>query len=208
MRIIKPSFEIVSVVNGDKILMNIESAGRTCYRSEDAITPHSARLFVKSLIDMGHHSVLEHESISVRIICDRGILAEITRHRLVSYSVESTRYCSYGKEKFGKEITVIDPRPYISGIAFEIWKEEMIDAEDAYFSLLKNDTAPQMARSVLPNSLKTELVMTCNLREWRHFFTLRTSRKAHPQMRQIACPMLAKFRKLVPIMFDDVGETK
>lgn len=203
MKIIKPSFEILTNVDGQRILQSIERAGRTCYKSETAITFNSAWAFVKRIIASGHESVIEHESISVRIICDRGVSHEIVRHRLASYSQESTRYCDYGKEG---EIQVIQP-PGLSELEFgslSVWKHAMESAEAAYKTLRLHGVQPQIARSVLPNSLKTELVMTCNLREWRHFFKLRTAPAAHPQMREIAIPMLNEFKRLIPVIFDDI----
>lgn len=212
VRIVQASaaFEVTPV--GPEMLQDIERAGRTCYKSEDKITPDSAAKFVAMIIKQGHHSVLEHCSVSVRFICDRGVSHEIVRHRLASYSQESTRYCNYSKEKFGEEITVIDPRPHLDArtysARFEAWLGAVKVAEHAYFFLLGQGTKPQMARSVLPNSLKTELVMTANLREWRHFFTIRTADTAHPQLVQITRPLLADFRNSIPVVFDDVGQTE
>lgn len=211
MRIIKPSFQILDKIDGNEILKKIERAGRTCYKSEDKITDESAKKFVKGIVSSGHESVIEHEKISVLIICDRGVSHEIVRHRIGSYSQESTRYCNYGLEKFGNEITVIEP--YFWGMEktigthdahWLVWKKAVEDAEKHYFKLLELGATPQEARSVLPNSLKTEIVVTFNLREWRHFFKLRCSSKAHPQMREIATPMLEEFKKLIPIVFDDI----
>lgn len=205
MRIVQSSFEIVTPVDGEAMLQRIERAGRTCYKSEDRITGGSARKFVAMVLERGHHTVIEHEWVSVRIVCDRGISHEIVRHRLASYSQESTRYCNYSKAKHGEEITVIDPRPHMDQVQFGHWEATIAHIERAYFGLLEAGCKPQMARSVLPNSLKTELVMTANLREWRHFFTLRTADAAHPQLRQITRPMLREFRRLIPVVFDDVG---
>lgn len=209
MRIIKPSFEILDKVDGIEMLKKIEIAGRTCYKSEDKITEDSCKKFVKSVIDNGHHSVLEHEKISVKVICDRGVTHEIVRHRLASYSQESTRYCNYSKDKFGGELTFIEPCFWGSGQEPDnskrrLWFELLNRVEKSYLELIELGALPQEARSVLPNSLKTEIVMTCNLREWRHFFTLRTSSKAHPQMQEIAKMMLTKFKELIPVMFDDI----
>jgi thymidylate synthase (FAD) len=157
------------------------------------------------ILKRGHFSVIEHESASVRFICDRGITHEIVRHRLASYSQESTRYCNYSKEKFGNEITVIDPRPHYREEEFKQWCLAMKDAEHHYFRLIAGETSAQLARDVLPTSLKTEIVMTANLREWRHFFDLRTSPAAHPQLRELTMPLLAEFRERIPVLFDDVG---
>lgn len=205
MRIVKPSFHIEEV-DGMELLKKIEKAGRTCYKSEDRITDDSALTFVKTICKSGHESVLEHEKVTVRIICDRGVSHEIVRHRIAAYSQESTRYCNYSNSKFGNEITVIEPLFFKDNPErYELWKTAMEQAEATYFSLLKIGASPQEARSVLPNSLKTEIVVTYNLREWKHFFKLRTSPTAHPQMREIACPLLRAFQARIPIVFDDIN---
>lgn len=209
MRLIKPFFIIEDEIKGIDILKKIEKAGRTCYKSEQKITKDSAREFVKKILTSGHESVIEHEKVTVRVICDRGVSHEIVRHRIASYSQESTRYCNYSKDKFGSEITVIEPFFWRTGgnknkEKYAVWKKCMEDAERAYFKLLELGASPQEARSVLPNSLKTEIVITMNLREWRHFFKLRTSSAAHPQMREIARPLLAEFKKRIPVIFDDL----
>ena len=209
MKIIKPFFVIEDEISGDEILRKIERAGRTCYKSEDKITVDSAIKFVKMIREIGHESIIEHEKVTVRVICDRGVTHEIVRHRLASYSQESTRYCNYSASKFGNEITLIEPCFWQSDSVqdkkkYEIWKKAMEDTEKAYMSLIEAGATPQEARSVLPNSLKTEIVMTMNIREWRHFFKMRTSNAAHPQMREIARPLLDEFKKRIPILFDDI----
>lgn len=212
MKIINPSYIIEDEFDGDEILKRIERFGRTCYKSENRIDSESSKVFVKNIIKRGHESVLEHEKISVRIICDRGISHEIVRHRIASYSQESTRYCNYGAEKFGSELTFISPffwEDEEHQTEYEIWKKAMQSAEDSYFSLLARGAKPEEARSVLPNSLKTELIMTMNLREWRHFFKMRASKYAHPQMKQIAGGLLKEFKDRLPIVFDDIdGDIK
>lgn len=207
MKIIAPSFEILTALNGNDILKNIEHIGRVCYKSEDRITEDSAKQFVCNLISRGHESVIEHISVTVKIICDRGISHEIVRHRIASYSQESTRYCNYSSGNFGNELTVI--RPYFwaeSSEKFQVWLESVQAAENAYRTLIAMGATPQEARSVLPNSLKTEIVVTMNLREWRHFFRLRTEKHAHPQMREITIPLLKEFQKQIPIIFDHIAE--
>lgn len=209
MRVISAYFIIEDSFIGDELLQKIEKAGRTCYKSEDKITSESSKQFVKKILASGHETVIEHEKITVRVICDRGVTHEIVRHRIASYSQESTRYCNYGKDKFGSEITVIDPYFWKSENLedkkkYEIWKKQMEATEKAYLELIELGASPQEARSVLPNSLKTEIVMTMNLREWRHFFKLRTASNAHPQMREIACPLLDEFKKRIPVIFDDI----
>ena len=202
MKTIQPNFIIESRIDKDYILKQIELAGRTAYKSEDKITPDSARNFVKMIILRGHLSVLEHQFITVRIICDRGVSHEIVRHRLASYTQESTRYCNYTKGKFGSEITVIEPCFWSQDDEkYRVWKQTIEQIEAGYNKLIELGATPQEARSVLPNSLKTEIVMTMNLREWRHFFTLRTSPAAHPQMREIAIPLLKEFQKRIPVIF-------
>lgn len=163
----------------------IERAGRTCYKSEDRITSDSAAKFIRMLLERGHESVIEHAYASFRVICDRGVSHEFVRHRLFSYSQESTRYCNYSKAKYGNEITVIEP-PGLTAIQRIKWTDSVKAAEYSYMCMLEDGCKPEIARSVLPNCLKTELVATANFREWRHFLRMRTSPKAHPQMREVA----------------------
>lgn len=205
MHVILPSIEIIDNIDGTKIIKKIETIGRVCYKSEGKITEDSAGNFIANIIKNGHESVVEHETISVRVICDRGVSHEIVRHRIASYSQESTRYCNYSNKKFGKELTVIKPIFWAEGSKeYKVWLEMMNEIEKKYNMLVEMGAKPQEARSILPNSLKTEIIMTMNLREWRHFFKLRTSLRAHPQMREVAIMILEKFKKEVPIFFDDI----
>ncbi|NLW90978.1 MAG: FAD-dependent thymidylate synthase [Syntrophomonadaceae bacterium] len=201
MRIIKPYVEVPEI-DGKQLLRNIEKAGRTCYKSEAKITEDSYRPFIEMIMKSGHHSMFEHEKATVRIICDRGVTHEIVRHRLAAYSQESTRYCNYGKSG---EVTFIKPFFFENGgIAHGYWEEACRHSEEYYLGLLKMGCSPQEARSVLPNSLKTEIVVTYDLREWRHFFTLRAAKAAHPQMQQIAIPLLFHFQEVFEPLFDDI----
>lgn len=205
MKIINPSHEIMAMPDPAFVMELIETAGRVCYKSEHKITEDSAENFVKGIIKTGHESVIEHVNITVKFICDRGVSHELVRHRLASYSQESTRYCNYSSDKFGNEITVIKPWFFKqNSIAYSIWLNEMENAESAYNRLLKNGVKPEEARTVLPNSLKTEVVMTANLREWRHVLKLRTSEKAHPQIREIMFPLLNELHKELPAVFSDL----
>lgn len=212
MKIINPSIEILTPIDdSSEILKHIELCGRVCYKSEDKISEGSAETFIANIIKRGHEAVLEHFNITVKFVCDRGVSHEIVRHRLASYCQESTRYCNYSKDGFGNEITVILPCFFDTGMGtmsnshvYEEWKRACQKAEDAYFNLLKWGATPQEARSVLPNSLKTEVVMTTNIREWRHFLKLRTSEAAHPQMREVATMLLIALQDLVPVLFDDI----
>ncbi len=206
MKIVKPGFIIETQIDPNRVMQQIEKAGRTAYKSEAKISDDSAKDFVAMIIRLGHESVLEHFSITVRLIVDRGVTHEIVRHRIASYTQESTRYCNYSKGKFGGEITVIEPFFWEkSSEKYKLWERAMQAAEDIYIKLIKNGASPQEARSVLPNSLKTEIVMTMNLRQWRHFFKLRTHSSSHPQMREVVVPLLDELKKKLPSVFDDIN---
>jgi len=200
MQLIKSSVELLTITpNAEKL---IEYAGRNCYKSEKNITEESSSDFIKGIITRGHTSVLEHASASFRIITNRGVTHEIVRHRLASYSQESSRYCNYTK----KGITFIDPAE-----GFEIKPEdleiilELFDAASiAYNKLIKNGVKTDLARTVLPNGLKTEIIMSANFREWRHFIELRTSKAAHPEIRIIANKIYDILVKECPIIFSDL----
>lgn len=205
MKIVKPSIELMDEIDGGEVLKKIERIGRVCYKSEDRISDGSAIVFVRNIIKSGHESVLEHVSITVKVICDRGVSHEIVRHRIASYTQESTRYCNYSNGRLGGEITVIEPCFWKEGTyQYNSWKTAAEMAEKTYMSMIENGTTPQESRSVLPNSLKTELVMTMNLREWRHFLKLRTAKDAHPQMREVACMILDEMKSRIPVIFDDI----
>lgn len=212
MKSVHPDYIIISNNDYNEMLKKIESIGRVCYKSEGNIKEGSAESFISGLLKRGHESVIEHESITVKVICDRGVSHEIVRHRIASYSQESTRYCNYSMDKFGNEISCIDlstgfhydlsnPKDKEK---YEIWYQAMLDAERHYFELIEAGAPPEEARSVLPNSLKTELVMTMNLREWRHFFRLRTNKRAHPQIIEISSKILEEFSHRYPIFFTDL----
>ena len=206
MNIIKPSVEILTPLDADTIYRHLERCGRVCYRSEHRIADGTAEKFLSGIIKSGHESVLEHYSITVRFVCDRGVTHEIVRHRLAAFSQESTRYANYSKEQFGSEITVIKPLFFEKGTpVYNIWKRACQNAETAYFDLLNEGRTPQEARSVLPNSLKTELMMTANIREWRTVLKLRTSPAAHPQIREVMNMLLNELAQKCPVLFGDIG---
>lgn len=208
MKIIEPYFEILHMAEGDEIIGLLELAARTCYKSEDQIAQGTAEDFLKRLLKTGHESVIEHVSATVRLVCDRGVSHEIVRHRLCSFSQESTRYANYSKAKFGNEITVIRPFFWDQGSdKFKEWKRAMEMCEKAYLNLIEMGAKAQEARSVLPNSLKTDIVVTANMREWRHIFKLRCSKASHPQMRQSMLPLLAEFNKRIPVLYETLYET-
>jgi thymidylate synthase (FAD) len=203
MNIINAGYEIMSPINGMEILKHIEKCGRVCYKSEDKITDESCIAFIKNVLKRGHESVIEHFSFTVKFITDRGVSHEIVRHRLASYSQESSRYCNYGNSDNG--CTFIKPLfRNTDSIKYENWLKAISQTESAYLALLSTGATAQEARSVLPNSLKTEVIMTANLREWRHFFKMRADKPAHPQMREIAIPLLLELRQRIPVIFDDI----
>ena len=204
MRVIGPSFEIITPIDREAVYRHIELCGRVCYKSEGNIGEGSAERLIKSMLARGHESPIEHYSVSVRVICDRGVSHEWVRHRVASYSQESTRYCNYAKDKSGGEITFIKPEMLSEGTPeYEAWARAMENAERSYFELLDMGVTPETARSVLPNSLKTEFICTMNLREWRHFFALRTAPAAHPDMRAVACPLYEEFKRQLPVFFEE-----
>lgn len=205
MRIINPSVSLEQDFKPDEVMRHIERAGRVCYKSESKISDDSAEIFIRNILKRGHESVIEHISLTFKIICDRGVTHEIVRHRIASFSQESTRYCNYSQDKFGRELTFIKPCYWEEGDErYKIWKGTMNQIESEYFNLIEKGALPQEARSILPNSLKTEIYVTMNLREWRHFLKLRTSKAAHPQMRQIALMIYNIFNEKLPVIFEDI----
>ena len=208
MRVINAGYEIISELNGEEILKHIERCARVCYKSEDRITDGSAEKMVAALIRSGHEAMLEHYSFTVKFICDRGIANELVRHRIASFAQESSRYCCYAKDKFGKELTFINPcfwEPDSDNYAR--WFHEMDEAEKTYLAMIESGATPEQARDILPMSIKTEIVMTANLREWRHFLKLRAegvTGKPHPQMLEITIPFLKEIKQKIPVVFDDI----
>jgi len=218
MILIKPSVEILEIM-GLFPLKLIETAGRLCYKSKSSsgmADDPSVESFVKHLLKKGHESVIEHSAMTVKFICDRGVTHELVRHRLAAFSQESTRYCNY---KGG--VTFVIP-PWVdfecmecdylkvlsdmvdSSYSHDIWIVAMARAEGYYSYLLGEGWSPQQARSVLPNSLKTEIIVTANFREWRHILKLRASKAAHPQMREVMLMLLEKVKAIIPIIFDSI----
>ena len=193
-------FDDPDEVDNAKIMRKLERLGRKCYKSEDKITPESSAAFVRNLIKRGHTSVLEHVHVTVTFICDRGVTHELVRHRIAAYSQESTRYCNY----YGDKLRYIDPAPFMTEAQHKIWCAAMENASIAYNDLTAAGCTPQMARSVLPNSLKTDIGVTFNLHQWRHVFTLRTAKAAHPQMREVMCKLLDMFKIKLPVIFEDI----
>lgn len=221
MNIIKPNFEILTKISEGAIeeLKHVERIARICYKSEGNITEdgESAKKLISKLIKNGHEAMIEHCSLSVKFTVDRGVSHEMVRHRIASFAQESTRYVNYSLEKYGNEINIID---ISSGILRDpkmrefdknkkdeimaVWEQAMANAEAAYLKLVELGATPQIARSVLPNSTKTEIIITANWREWRNILKLRTPITAHPQMREVMVPLLVELKQLVPVIFDDI----
>ncbi|OUN08370.1 thymidylate synthase (FAD) [Flavonifractor sp. An92] len=220
MKIIEPIVELINPPPYETALKTIEIAGRTCYQSGDKMTDGSAEDFIRRIVERGHESVLEHIGLTARFICDRGVSHEIVRHRIGAYSQESTRYCNYSMDRFDGEITVID---LASGFKYDLnnprdlakyqeWMAAMDDAERHYMRMLELGATAEEARSVLPSSLKTAVIVTYDIREWRHFLRLRCDKAAHPQMQQAAHPQMQQAANLAknpltqwgPVFFEDL----
>ena len=203
MKIVEPWVE-VEKIDGTKIMKRIERACRTCYRSEGKITEDSYKNLIKNCITRGHESVLEHEKVTVRIYSDIGSYKDLTRHRFASFSVESTRYCSYDKDKYGNEIKFINPVYIEDKKVYELWQKTMQEIEKNYIEMKKLGATTDMCREVLPHSTAAEYTMTANIREWKHIFSLRANNHVHPSIRQIMIPLLKYFQKEMPEIFGDI----
>ncbi|NLY75245.1 MAG: FAD-dependent thymidylate synthase [Firmicutes bacterium] len=204
MKIIRPKVLIPAWQLERTVINRLERYARVCYKSEENEGAFSDPSFLKTLIARGHESVIEHEKVTALFVIDRGVSHELVRHRIGSYSQESTRYCNYSKGKYGAEITVIEPFFFQDRKAYQIWEAACRNAEQSYLALIAQGCTAQEARSVLPNSLKTEVAVTFNYREWRHFFRLRASAAAHPQMKQVAIPLLLLFQEKLNVLFEDL----
>ena len=203
MKIIKPLIEVEDY-DGIRIMKNIERACRTCYRSEGMITDDSYKRLLANCLNRGHESVLEHEKITVRMTCDIGVYKDLTRHRFGSFSIESTRYCNYGKDKFDNEIKFIDPCNMDEKELFNEWYSACTEIEQRYLKMAELGATPDQMRMILPHSTAAQVTMTCNIREWRHILDLRTKKMTHPAIRQILIPLLLKFKKDMPELFSDI----
>ncbi len=203
MRIVEPWIK-VERFDGKEIMKRIERACRTCYRSEDKITDESYKNLLKNCISRGHESVLEHEKVTVRIYNDIGSYKDLTRHRFASFSVESTRYCSYDKDKYGNEIAFINPVYIEDKQMYEIWKNTMQEIEKGYIKMKQLGATTDMCRNLLPHSTAAEYTMTANIREWKHIFSLRANNHVHPAIRQVMIPLLKYFKQQMPEIFDEI----
>lgn len=204
MNLINPVIEVENY-DGVEIMKNIERACRTCYRSEGMITDDSYKKLLNNCINRGHESVLEHEKITVRMICDIGVYKDLTRHRFGSFSIESTRYCNYGKDKFDKEIKIIKPCHIEEGTEmYADWYSAMQHMEHFYMRMVDIGAKPDQLRMLLPHSTASQVTMTANIREWRHILDLRTKKMTHPSIRQLLIPLLLKFKEDMPELFASI----
>lgn len=216
MRTVEAHVEFINPPEYAVVLNTIERVGRTCYKSEDKMTEFSAEDFVRRLIKRGHEAMIEHGSVTLRFINDRGVSHEEVRHRIASFGQESTRYCNYSKDKFDGEVTYINIErgmeldATVSKLPFEVklaiiheWMVACLDAECHYLRMLELGATPQIARSVLNNSTKTEICITMNFREWRHFIRLRNDPAAHPQIREVAQQALDMLYEKYPVFFEE-----
>lgn len=203
MRLVEPWIKVENF-DGVKIMKRIERACRTCYRSEDKISEESYKNLLTNCLNRGHESVLEHEKITVRIYSDIGTYKDLTRHRFASFSVESTRYCSYNKDKYGNEIAVVNPVYIEDKEVFETWEKAIEDMEKAYMKMKELGASTDMCREILPHSTAAEYTMTANIREWKHILELRTTNHVHPAIRQVLIPLLLLFKEQMPEIFGDI----
>lgn len=204
MKIIKPWIEIERI-DGKNIMKNIEKACRTCYRSENLITEESYKKLIKNCLNRGHESILEHEKITIRMCCDIGVYKDLTRHRFGSFSIESTRYCNYGKDKFDNEIKFIEPCNIDKKELFNEWYSACTEIEQRYLKMAELGATPDQMRMILPHSTAAEVVMTANIREWRHILSLRASKMTHPSVQQLMIPLLLYFKRCMPELFEDIN---
>lgn len=210
MRIIEPSVEILTKIDEDQFLKQIEMCARNCYKSEETITEDSssAKKMIKKLIELNHTAMIEFADITCKLVADTGVLKDITRHRHCSFAVESTRYCNYSKDKFGSELTFIKPcnMNEDSGI-YHTWLKTMKGIEDSYNLMAELGAKPDQLRMILPHSLKSEICMKANIREWRHIFGLRCAPAAHPSVQQVMKMLLIKMYEKLPLLFEDLYKT-
>lgn len=203
MKIVKP-YVSVPKIDGVQVMKNIEKACRTCYRSEGSITEDSYKKLLTNCLNRGHESVLEHEKVTVRLRCDVGVYKDLTRHRIASFSIESTRYCNYGKDKFDNEISFIEPCNIDDKDLFSDWENACKTIENYYLDMTKKGATPDQMRMILPHSTAAEVTMTANIREWRHILSLRASKFTHPAVQQLMIPLLLHFKEIMPELFNNI----
>lgn len=204
MNIVEPYAKLMDVSDkeeGIRLLRKIEWCGRISHRSEDAQGADSWDRFIRAIVlQHGDWSIVEHAIATVDMLVDRGITHEIVRHRLFSFTQESTRFVNYEKKMAASFIMP----PDLNEAQRVSWERNIGQAEMSYREAISQGCAPQIARSVFPNALASRIIVTGNLRNWRHFLLMRTTKEAHPQMRQVTIPLLAEFQAKIPILFEDI----
>lgn len=204
MKIIEPKIEVENV-DYNQIMKNLERACRTCYRSEDKVTEESYKTLLKNCVNRGHESILEHEKVTIRMVCDIGVYKDLTRHRHASFSIESTRYCNYGKDKFENQIKYIKPVNIEEGTElYAEWKKSLEEIEKHYIKMAELGATPDQMRMILPHSTAALVTMTANIREWKHILSLRCTKHAHPAVEQVMIPLLIKFKEEMPEIFENI----
>ena len=197
VKIAAPKVEVLTPLDGDAILKHLELCARNCYKNEDKITADSARQMVRKLLELGHEAMIEHYNLTVKLTCDMGVYKDLTRHRHVSYAIESTRYCNYSKGKFGNELTVMKPCHIKEGTPeYQIWLSTMETIEKNYNAMAELGCKPDQLRMLLPHSIKADVIMTANLREWRHIFKLRCAPAAHPTVQEVMKMLLGTLKRI------------
>lgn len=205
VKIVQPQIEILTPLDGDYIIKHLELCARNCYKSEDKITEDSAKAMIKKLLELGHEAMIEHFSITVKFTTDVGAYKDLTRHRMASFAIESTRFCNYSKGKYGNELTFMQPSNIEEGTElYNIWYKTMEMIEKSYLEMAEKGAKADQLRMLLPHSTKADVIMTANIREWRHVFKLRCAPAAHPSVRHIMLMLLNEFRKKIPVLFDDI----
>lgn len=201
--------EIIGLEQPDDVLRRIEHCGRVSYMTWDKEAPGTASKFVEMIIRLGHESVLEHSSVTVIFVCDRSTAQQLTRHRIASFTMESQRYCNYSNDKFGNEITFVDPEFQIDSAearaaCYKTFEMQMYASEVAYFAMLNLGAKPEDARSVLPNCAACYVAVTANLREWRHIMKLRCEKHAQHNIRRLICELHKVFKNKIPCIVSDI----
>ncbi len=207
MKTIKQSVEIITSIDNAQVLKHLELCARNCYKSEGFITEDttSAEKMINKLITLDHTAMIEHFSVTVRLICDVGVYKDLTRHRMASFAIESTRYCNYSKDKFGNEITFVMPSHIEQNSELlKVWTETMQVIENNYNLMAEMGATPDQLRMLLPHSTAASVIMTANIREWRHVFNLRCSDKAHPTVQEVMKLLLVQMYDKMPILFEDL----
>lgn len=205
VKVVEPSMEIWTPLDNNYIMRFLERCARNCYKSEGMINDDSAERMIRKLIELKHDAMLEHYSITVKMTCDLGCYKDITRHRHASFAIESTRWCNYAKDKFGSEISVVRPiNMEVGSDIYNAWLKNCEDMEKSYLDVMSKGGTVDQGRMILNQSTKADVIMTCNIREWRHVLRLRCEKSVHPTVQNIMRMILIEFKKHLPVLFEDI----